>query len=69
MYDAALKLVGSQPEPISVEEYARRVNRLTAQLRPGDLLVISFFPKRRSLKRCSLSIPNSKRYALFGWMG
>ena len=30
MYDAALKHVGSKPEPISVDEYARRVNRLTA---------------------------------------
>ena len=44
MYDAALKLVGSEPEPISVDEYARRVNRLTAQLRPGDLLVIPSSP-------------------------
>ena len=35
MYDAALKHIGSQPKPISVDEYETRVNRLTAQLRPG----------------------------------
>ena len=44
MYDAALKHVGSKPEPISVDEYARRVNRLTAQLRPGDLLIVPSSP-------------------------
>ena len=44
MYDAALKHVGSPPEPISVDEYAMRVNRLTAQLRPGDLLVVPCSP-------------------------
>ena len=40
MYDAALELIGAEPQPISNEEYSRRVDRLTDQLRPDDLLII-----------------------------
>jgi Xaa-Pro aminopeptidase len=40
MYDAALELIGEEPQPISNEEYSRRVDRLTAQLRPDDLLIV-----------------------------
>ena len=40
MYDAALELIGAEPQPISNEEYSRRVDRLTAQLRPDDLLIV-----------------------------
>ena len=40
MYDAALELIGAKPKPISTDEYRRRVNRLTSQLRPGDLLIV-----------------------------
>ncbi len=40
MYDAALDLIGTPPSPISTEEYGRRVDRLTSQMRPGDLLIV-----------------------------
>ncbi|MDE0857702.1 MAG: aminopeptidase P N-terminal domain-containing protein [Candidatus Poseidoniaceae archaeon] len=40
MYDAALELIGSEPQPISNDEYRRRVDRLTSQMRPGDLLIV-----------------------------
>lgn len=44
MYDAALELIGAEPQPISNEEYSRRVERLTAQLRPDDLLIVPASP-------------------------
>ena len=40
MHDKALELIGTPPKPISVEEYGRRVGRLTSQMRPGDLLIV-----------------------------
>jgi Xaa-Pro aminopeptidase len=44
MYDAAMELIGEEPSPISKEEHARRVDRLTSQLRPGDLLIVAAPP-------------------------
>ena len=44
MHDAALELIGEKPQPISIEEYKRRVARLTSQLRPGDLLILPASP-------------------------
>ena len=44
MYDAALELIGAEPQPIANEEYSRRVERLTSQLRPDDLLIIPASP-------------------------